>query len=218
MEQTMYVPAAFREDDQATLIAFMAEHSFGTLVSLHGGEPLASHLPFVIDVQDQQITLWSHVARANPQWQALLHNSTALAIFSGPHAYVSPTLYEKREAVPTWNYIAVHAYGRARVIDPQHAPDAMQALLDRLIALHEPTYGAQWRDLPPRFREGMLRGTIGVELAVTRLEGKFKLSQNRSPRDQQTVAHALSAHDDPAIAGVGMAMQRGLSRHNEEQR
>jgi len=106
----MYIPNAFREDDQATLVAFMRAHSFATLVSVVDGTPFATHLPLVISEESGQILLVGHLAKANPHWRALTA-SDSLVIFQGPHAYISPSLYEKRESVPTWNYIAVHAYG-----------------------------------------------------------------------------------------------------------
>ena len=200
----MYIPHANRVDDQAALLAFMQAHSFATLVSLVQGELFATHIPLIIVAQDDQILLRGHVAKANPHWQELATQRTVLVIFQGPHAYISPTHYEKWESVPTWNYIAVHAYGSARLIQDEAG---QLATLTELIAANEATYQQQWDSLPEKFRQGMLNGLVAFEIVVTRLEGKFKLSQNRPAGDQERVASALSSHSDLTIAAVGHYMQ-----------
>jgi transcriptional regulator len=201
----MYIPNAFREDDQEKLVAFMQAHSFATLVSVIDGAPFATHLPVVIREEEGNVTIIGHVAKANPHWQAL-GSGESLMIFQGPHAYISPALYEKQESVPTWNYIAVHAYGTAQLITTEHGFAAMEAMLSDMIKNYEETYHVQWDSLSAKFREGMMRGIVGFTLSVTRLEGKYKLSQNRSHTDQTTVAHALLTSDDQEVAGTGRAM------------
>jgi transcriptional regulator len=200
----MYIPNANRVDDRAELIAFMGAHSFATLVSLVQGELFATHLPLVVVQQGEQILLRGHLAKANPHWQELATQREILVIFQGPHAYISPSHYEKWESVPTWNYIAVHAYGSARLIQDEAG---LLATLTELIAASEATYQQQWDSLPEKFRHGMLTGIVAFEIAVTRLEGKFKLSQNRPAGDQARVATALSSHPDLTIAAVGHYMQ-----------
>ncbi|WP_243713818.1 FMN-binding negative transcriptional regulator [Nostoc sp. 106C] len=111
----MYIPNAFREEDIEKLVAFMRANSFATLVSLQNNIPVASHVPLVVTVQNNVVKLTGHLAKQNPQWQ-VFEQSESLAIFTGPHAYISPSLYEQRESVPTWNYIAVHAYGIPQII------------------------------------------------------------------------------------------------------
>lgn len=204
----MYIPNAYRTDDLATLVEFMAANSFATIVSVIDGAPFASHIPLVVTCQDGVVTLSGHFAKANPHWRAL--GGETLAIFTGPHAYVAPALYEKRESVPTWNYVAVHAYGTPRIIT---AADERAALLDLLGAsfdYYDPAYAAQWDGLSDKFRDGMLNGIVGFELVVTRIEGKHKLSQNRSQADQESVAHALLQSADPPARGVGELMRRNL--------
>ena len=203
----MYVPPAFREDDVDILVAFMRAHSFISLVSVLDGAPVASHIPIVVDAAEGQVSLSGHLAKANPQWRAF-DGRPSLAIFSGPHAYVSPSLYEKRESVPTWNYIAVHASGAPRIVTRADDPAAIEALLAAMIQQYEAAYQAQWDGLPAAFRDSMLTGIVAFTMPVTRLEGKCKLSQNRSPADQRSVAAALLASDDPTVAGVGAAMRR----------
>lgn len=206
----MYIPNANREDDQATLVAFMRAHPFITLVSVVEGVPFASHIPVVVETMEDGVTITGHLAKANPHWQAFGEGPT-LAIFTGPHAYISPTLYEKHENVPTWNYIAVHAYGVPTIATFADHPERLQTIVAALIAQHEASYAAQWAALTPKYREGMLRGIVGFEMPVTRLEGKYKLSQNRSTTDREQVATALLHDDDASIAATGAAMRETLS-------
>ncbi|MBC8078031.1 MAG: FMN-binding negative transcriptional regulator [Chloroflexales bacterium] len=205
----MYIPNAYREDDQATLVAFMRANSFATLVSIDNGAPVATHLPLVVEEVDGAVRLTGHVAKANPQWQAF-GVGEALAIFQGPHAYISPSHYGAHESVPTWNYIAVHAYGVPVPLSAAGSQAALEAMMATMIDAYEPSYHAQWESLTTRYRDGMLRGVVGFTLAVTRLEGKTKLSQNRSADDQRRVAHALLASDDGAARATGDAMQRHI--------
>ncbi|MCW5851961.1 MAG: FMN-binding negative transcriptional regulator [Anaerolineae bacterium] len=203
----MYIPKPYREDDTATLVEFMRANSFATLVSTLDGQLWASHVPLVVAVQDGVVTLSGHLAKPNPHWHGF-DAAESLVIFSGPHAYVSPSLYEKRESVPTWNYIAVHAYGVPRAVRYDQAPERVQAMLEGMIDQYDAAYQAQWQSLSDKFRHGMMSGVVGFEIAVTRLEGKYKLSQNRSEADQQHVAHAMLHSVDPAAQGVGEAMQQ----------
>ncbi|MBX3011628.1 MAG: FMN-binding negative transcriptional regulator [Caldilineaceae bacterium] len=203
----MYIPNANRVDDQAQLVAFMQAHSFATLISTVEGQLFATHLPLVIVTTGDTLLIRGHLARANPQWQELATPREVLVIFQGSHAYISPTLYAKWESVPTWNYQAVHAYGAARLIQDEAG---LLAALAELITANEPTYQAHWDGLSDQFRQGMLKGIVAFEITVSRLEGKFKLSQNRPARDQQQVATALAAHKDQTIAATGQAMQQQI--------
>ncbi len=139
-----------------------------------------------------------HFARANPHWQSLAGRET-LVVFSGPHSYVSPALYAEPLSVPTWNYIAVHAYGTLELIEDDAGKDA---LLKGLIELHEPAYAEHWRDLPDGFRRTMLAGIVGFRIPIARIEGKFKLSQNRPEVDRRNVyaAHAAGTADQRSLA------------------
>jgi transcriptional regulator len=210
----MYIPNAFREDDAATMVAFMRANSFVTLVSVIDGAPFASHVPVVVSSAGDAVTLTGHLAKANPHWRAFGAGET-LAIFTGPHAYVSPSLYEKRESVPTWNYIAVHAYGTPRAMRYADDPAALERALQHLIAANESSYQAHWDSLPESFRTGMMGGVVGFEMPVSRLEGKYKLSQNRSHADRHSVAHALLGSADQATHATGEHMRRGLEPEKE---
>ena len=208
----MYIPPAFREEDLEKLVAFMRAHSFATLISVHDRLPVASHVPLVVTVQDQVVKLTGHLAKQNPQWQAF-EAAESLAVFTGPHAYIAPALYEKRESVPTWNYIAVHAYGVPQVITLSDSRELMDKMIHEMIDTYGPDYMAQWHSLSEGFQESMMNGIVGFEMTVTRLEGKYKLSQNRSHTDQQTVAFTLLQSADPQAQAVGAAMQQNLESH-----
>lgn len=205
----MYRPAAFREDDIDKLVAFMRANSFATLVTILEGLPCASHVPLVVTVEENVVKLTGHLAKQNPQWQAF-EASESLAIFTGPHAYISPALYEKRESVPTWNYIAVHAYGVPKIITSNHSPESMDQMINAMVDTYEASYKQHWHSLSTGFREGMMSGIVGFEMTVTRLEGKYKLSQNRSKVDQQSVSNALLKDSDPIVRAVGAEMKQNL--------
>jgi transcriptional regulator len=202
----MYIPKHFEEKDRETLLEFMRSNSFVTLVSNLNGVPFASHIPLVIETDGDEIKLVGHLAKGNQQCQALGHGET-LAIFTGPHAYVSPTLYEKRESVPTWNYIAVHAYGVPKVIEFAERA-ILEKMMDDIIDTYDPSYKKQWHSLSETYRTSMMKGIVAFEMPVTKLEGKYKLSQNRSEVDQHNVAEALSKNTDPVIANTGKAMRK----------
>ena len=202
----MYRPAAFREENTDKLIAFMKANSFATLVSTVEGIPYASHIPLVVTKQGDAVKLTGHLAKQNPQWQAFAA-AESLAVFTGAHAYISPTLYEKRENVPTWNYIAVHAYGIPEIITLADSPQRMDTMIGEMVNTYEATYQSQWRSLSDSYRTGMMSGIVGFEMTVTRLEGKFKLSQNRSQTDRQTVSDELLQSSDLAARVVGEEMK-----------
>jgi transcriptional regulator len=194
----MYVPAHFREENLSILHNFIKEHNFGILVTQYEGVPFATHLPFVFyPERGPHGTLVAHMARANPHWRSFTPDSEALVIFSGPHAYISPSWYEVELSVPTWNYAAVHVYGYPRLIED---PQVLYSELKALIETHESQFEHPWPfALPADYTEKMMRGTVGFTLEITRIEGKFKLSQNRTPSERARVIAALeTTHPDVA--------------------
>ncbi|WP_088894028.1 FMN-binding negative transcriptional regulator [Leptolyngbya ohadii] len=205
----MYRPAAFQEDSTEKLVSFMRANSFATLVSIVEGIPFASHIPLVVVQEDDRVKLIGHLAKQNPQAQ-VLSTGESLAIFTGAHAYISPKLYEKHENVPTWNYIAVHAYGVAQPITLKDSPDSMNEMIDGMIDAYEADYRSQWHSLSNGYREGMMNGIVGFEMTVMRLEGKYKLSQNRNQAEQQNVSRVLLESDDPAAQAIDLEMQQSL--------
>ncbi len=205
----MYRPTTFQEDNVDKLIAFMRANSFATLVSIVDGVPCASHIPLVIVKHGDVIKLIGHLAKENSQWQAF-ESSESLAIFTGAHAYISPTLYEKHESVPTWNYIAVHAYGVPKIITLKDSPELMNKMIDGMIDTYETDYKSHWHGLSDKYRDGMMNGIVGFEMIITRLEGQYKLSQNRSKIEQQNVSGTLLQSLDPAARAVGEEMKQHI--------
>jgi transcriptional regulator len=202
----MYNPKHFQVTDRALLTELMERFSFATLVTTHDGSPLAAHLPFLIDPDAGDLGLLAgHMARANEQWRDFADGSEALAIFQGQHAYISPSWYQAHPSVPTWNYMVVHAYGVPRVIeDEARVGEMLRALVDK----HEGSFDEPWRmdDLPGDYLRKMARGIVAFEMPIARLEGKFKLSQNRSEIDQRRVVEALASSADPLERELAAAM------------
>jgi transcriptional regulator len=204
----MYTPPAFREDDLAKLHALMRENSFAILVTQENSVPLATHLPLLLDAQRGSYgTLLGHMSRANSQWRAFGKDQQALAIFQGPHAYVSPSWYKPEVSnVPTWNYAAAHAYGVPKIIEDEAR---VVALLHGSVNTFEAGFERPWAlDMPADLLRSKMKGIVAFEMEITRLEGKFKLSQNRPETDQENVARILSQSQDTTTAGVGILMQQ----------
>jgi transcriptional regulator len=194
----MYLPTTFTESRPELVQKLMRENSFATIVSTVDGAPFASHVPVLIEPTpgDGALKIRGHLARANPHWRQLANGDQVLAIFHGPHGYVSPAWYADPQSVPTWNYAVVHAYGRAALLD---AAD-LRTLLKGLVDLHEGAFMRPWRfeSLPADFVDGLLAAIVGFEISVDRVEAKLKLSQNREPEDRRRVREQLAATADPA--------------------
>ena len=203
----VYLPPAFTETHTERLLEHIERHDFGLLVSHGKAGLIASQIPFLLENREGRLYLQGHLAGANPQLADLDGASEALAIFEGPHAYISPSWYQSGPAVPTWNYATVHAYGAARTIaDPEWLRDFVRRLTER----HEGREPApRWRmeDLPAAYVASMLNGIVGVEIAVSRLDGKFKLSQNRPAADRPRIIAALERREDAESLGVAHLMR-----------
>jgi transcriptional regulator len=210
----MYTPTAFQEDDVDKLVSFMRANSFATLVSVVDGVPSATHIPLVVTVDNNIIKFSGHLAKQNLQWKSFAATES-LAIFTGAHAYISPTLYEKHESVPTWNYIAVHAYGKPEIITLANAPASMDKMINSMVDTYEDSYKSHWQGLSDRYREGMMNGIVGFEMTVTRLEGKYKLSQNKSLVDQQNISDALLQSPDLIVRNLGTEMKQNLESEQQ---
>lgn len=209
----MYVPAAFAETDRSRLFDAIEANPFGLLVSTGPGGPTASHVPFLVDREAGVLSC--HLARVNPQAGGL-DGQPVLCVFSGPHAYVSPRWYATRRAVPTWNYVAIHAAGIARTITD---PAALAEMVDRMSTHFEAGSPDPWSTAtaPKGVVEGLLPHITGVEIAVERLDGAFKLNQNRSQRDRSGVVAALSRSADPADRAIAEAMAAQLASADPSQ-
>jgi transcriptional regulator len=202
----MYIPAHFQVDDPAKLREVIEQNAFATLVTHAEGRPFASHLPVLIESPGGLTRCVAHMARANPQWRQFDNDSEVLMIFHGPHGYISPFWYEAAEAVPTWNYAAVHLYGRATVIEDE---SRARGIVERLTRKYE---GARAEALFQRWSEPfiakMLKGIVAFELEVTRVEGKFKLGQNRNETDITGVYRALTESSEPGDQSLAACMKQ----------
>lgn len=203
----MYTQKHNREDDRAKLYSFMKEYSFATLVTSRDEVPKATHLPFLVEMQKDAIGLWAHMAKANDQWRDFSNTQELLVIFQEPHAYVSPKNYENHLSVPTWNYVAVHAYGHARIMDE---PEEKRLLLERMIRHLDEGYIKQWDRLPEKFKREKMGGIVAFEIVVTRLQGRFKLSQDRTISEQQNISKEFCASGDSVKSKVGEMMRENL--------
>ncbi|MBS1504662.1 MAG: FMN-binding negative transcriptional regulator, partial [Bacteroidetes bacterium] len=166
----MYIPSFNQFPDRQEIIAFMQRYSFASIVTTIDDKPFATHLPFLVREEGDKLLLLSHFAKANPQSKEIF-DKTSLVIFTEPHAYISPSNYETEKVVPTWNYIAVHAYGKARMLGDDEKP----ALLKHTIETFEAAYFQQWQGLPEEYRSRMMNGIVAFEIEVTDMQAKKKL-------------------------------------------
>lgn len=194
----MYSPPYNRVEDRRELLAFMRANNFALLVSATGGVPLASHLPVTVADGAGGLVVHSHMAKPNPQWKEFFDDEL-LVVFSGPHAYVSPRWYEAEERVPTWNYAAVHAYGKVRVTTDSKVKRAAQRAL---VAELDPAWLPKFDALRPEYVASMLEGIVTFDIAVTRLETRWKLSQNRGRREQELIAAELDKAGDASLQAL----------------
>ncbi len=188
----MYSPPYNQVDQRAEVIEFMRAHNFPLLVTGTGGSLHGSHLPAMIHEQEGRILIDMHMARNNPQWKEFF-DEEVMVVFTGPHAYISPRWYEEKERVPTWNYTAVHAYGAVEVIADRKAKYDSQR---RLIAAMDPQWLPKFDALSPKYVDMMLDGIVNFEIPVSRLEARWKLSQNRGRREMELIAAQLAASGD----------------------
>jgi len=200
----MYLPTDFEETDPQRIAALIEANPFGMLITTADGAPFVTHLPFLYEgAADSQGRLLGHVAKANPQWRHFASGQEVLAVFQGPHAYVSPAWYAS-PGVPTWNYAVVHLRGRPRLIE---SAAALEALLERLTHAHEMHRPSPWKANPQSGQGArLLEKIVGFEIEITAIQAKFKLSQNRSAEDQQRVIAALSQSGNATEQAVARLM------------
>jgi transcriptional regulator len=211
----MYLPEQFKETDQERIASLIQGHPFGMLVTAPEGMPFVSHLPFLFERAGSQGRLLGHMARANPQWQHLAEDREVLAVFQGPHAYVSPSWYAS-PGVPTWNYAVVHLRGKPRLIEGE---SALEALVERLTEVHEAHLPEPWKpNLTGERRRKLLDMIVGFEIELTDIQGKFKLSQNRPAEDQQRVFDQLRKSSNQTETAVAKLMPAALQGSDRSQR
>ncbi|HYD58300.1 MAG TPA: FMN-binding negative transcriptional regulator [Burkholderiales bacterium] len=202
----MYTPPYNRVEDRAELVAFMQANDFPVVVTGTGGTLHASHLPVMVHEKDGRIVLDMHMAKNNAQWREFFDDEV-LVIFSGPHAYISPRWYEDKERVPTWNYAAVHAYGVPKIISvPEEKYRNQRALVARL----DPEWLPKFDALSAAYIEKMLDGIVNFEIAITRIDARWKLSQNRGRREMELIAAALDQSADPSLKALAALHRQHL--------
>jgi transcriptional regulator len=206
----MHIPSAFAVTDPDHLWDFVEAHSFAMLVSSEGGRLLATHMPLVPERSSgAQGRLLGHLARANGQWRSMA-GQEVLCVFSGPHAYVSPSWYETENVVPTWNYVAVHVYGACRIVEDK---SATADILARYVALYERSREPAWSlDTSTRFFDRLVEMVVGFHVDVTRIEGSWKLSQNHPRERQEKVAAQLARRSDENSQQIARLMRESMSR------
>jgi transcriptional regulator len=205
----MYSPSYNRIEDRGELLEFMRANSFAILVTGTGGELHASHLPVQVHETAGKVMLDMHMARANAQWKEFFDDQEVMVVFSGPHAYVSPRWYEDEERVPTWNYAAVHAHGIPRIITEKNLKLESQR---RLVATLDPQWLPRFDALRQEYVDRMLEGIVNFEIPVARLETRWKLSQNRSRREQELIAGELEKSGDSAERALAALTRKHLVR------
>lgn len=198
----MYIPKYFEQNDKAKTIAFMQTYNFAILASVKNTIPVATHLPFVIEERENNIVLLSHMSKANEQWKAFSENDV-LVIFSEPHAYISPKLYEKKQNVPTWNYISVHAYGKINLLNTD---EQKLDVLHKQMQFFEASYIEQFNTLDKKYIDGLLKGIVAFEIIVSELQSKEKLNQNKSETDRLNVKKHLEESGDDMKIALGRMM------------
>jgi transcriptional regulator len=203
----MYSPPYNQIESRPEILEFMRANNFALLVTGTGGTLHGSHLPVLVNAHDGKIALDMHMARNNAQWKEFFDDEV-MVVFFGPHAYVSPRWYEEQERVPTWNYAAVHAYGVPKVLDDPKAKHANQR---RLVAAMDPQWLPTFDALRPEYVKMMLEGIVNFEIAVTRLETRWKLSQNRSRREQELIAAELEKSTDSAERTLAALTRKQLA-------
>jgi transcriptional regulator len=204
----MYTPKFNQMIDKQEAVNFMQKYSFATIVTVANEIPSATHLPFIVEQRGDQVVLISHFAKANQQ-SGDVFGCIALVIFTEPHAYISPTHYEKELNVPTWNYLAVHAYGKATLIDDKAQ---VAQVLEKMISFYEVEYMQQWNNLPDDYKSKMMNGIVAFEIVVDDLQGKSKLSQNRTEQERENIISAFAKSADKNEQEIADYMAKLIKR------
>lgn len=199
----MYIPSYYKITDKERINNHLKENPFGIFTSIKDGKIQATHLPFLFVQDGERLKLISHMSRANEQWMSLQESET-LTIFQGPDTYISPTNYEKRENVPTWNYTAVHIRGKARILENE---EISLQLIEETIDRFEPQYKAQWKELSGQYISGMMKGLVFFEVIADSIEAKFKLSQNKTNIEKKNIIESLGRSEDRRAQGVSDVMK-----------
>lgn len=201
----MYIPEHFTMKEVTAAYNVIQENSFATLFSIHQGMPFATHLPLMLN--KEKTYLYGHFARPNPQWKDI-RNQTVLAVFHGPHCYISPSWYETNKAVPTWNYVTVHVYGEVELIEDEQ--ELMSSLNDMVLKYEAPDSSYRLQDVDAEFLVGMNKGVQGFKIKIDRIEGKAKVSQNHSLHRQELIIKQLEQIPFPNEQQIASLMKANL--------
>jgi transcriptional regulator len=203
----MYIPNDFKVTDESVTYGIINEHSFATLFSQQNGRPVATHLPLLLNKENTY--LYGHFARPNPQWKEI-ENQTVLAVFHGPHCYISPSWYETNQAVPTWNYVSVHVYGEVELIKDEN--ELIDSLHEMVSKYEAPDSSYRLQDVDPKFLAGMSKGVQGFKIKINQIEGKAKLSQNHSLQRQERVINHLQQIPNTDEQRISSLMKANLKK------
>ncbi|MEH7179779.1 FMN-binding negative transcriptional regulator [Neobacillus vireti] len=201
----MYIPKHFKIDNDEVIYNFIEKNSFATLFSQHNGEPYATHLPLLLNKEEG--FLYGHFARPNEQWKDI-ENQNVLVIFQGPHCYISPSWYETNQAVPTWNYVAIHVYGQLEIVENEQ--EVYESLLDMVKKYEKPGSSYHLEDVDDKYIMGMSKGIVGFKIKISKIEGKAKLSQNHPTERQELVIKQLENSSDQNNLQIAELMKRNL--------
>jgi transcriptional regulator len=203
----MYILKHFKEENTHKLVEFIQQNSFGILFSHYGEEPEATHLPFIVEQQGDNITLIGHFAKANSHWKSV-HKKQVLVVFPGPHAYISASWYQEQNTVPTWNYVTVQAQGNLEIIKDT---ETLINILENTTKFYEKDMKQPWNmDGQEEFIHNLLKGIVGFKIHVHKLEGKWKLSQNHTVEKRERVIHQLESQDKYDSHEIAMLMKETL--------
>ncbi|NOV02603.1 FMN-binding negative transcriptional regulator [Paenibacillus planticolens] len=205
----MYIPPYFEIKDRSLMHDIIEQNGFATLISQHQNRPFATHLPLILDRTNE--CLYGHVARPNPQWREL-GQQEVLVIFQGPHSYISPSWYETSKSVPTWNYVAVHVYGQAHLIDDEQ--EVMASMQSLIAKYEEPDSPYELGSVDPAYLAGLNQGIQGFKINITSMEGKAKLSQNHPAERQELVIQRLEALNRENERKIAALMKGNLESHS----
>lgn len=203
----MYIPKHFKIDDESTIYDLIEKYSFATLFSQHKGEPCATHLPLILNKSDN--ALYGHFALPNEQWRDA-ENQQILVIYQGPHSYISPSWYETMKAVPTWNYVSIHVYGKLEIIEDQKV--ILDSLNDMVKKYESPDSAYNLSDVDPNFIEGMSKGIVAFRINITKIEAKAKLSQNHPVERQELIIKQLENTSNQENIQVASLMKKNLQK------
>ncbi len=201
----MYIPKNFTIDNEEVIFDFIEKNSFATLFSQHNGEPYATHLPLLLNKEEG--FLYGHFARPNEQWKDIA-NQKVLVVFQGPHCYISPSWYETNQAVPTWNYVAIHVYGQMEIVED--AQEVFNSLVDMVLKYEKPDSSYHLEDVDSNYIKGMSKGIVGFKIKINKIEAKAKLSQNHPANRQELVIKQLENSLDQNNSQIAELMKRNL--------